>query len=119
MKKVDSALCTLCKTNNTTQLHMLNNCPAAIRSGSFTWLRNSILYVMCHYLSDFENAGFKRSADLIGFKGLTKLFNRVIPDIVLLRHDKLIVIELTYCFETNSAKSRRHKINCYENIKKD
>ena len=74
---------------------------------------------MCHYLSEFENAGFKLSADLIGFKSPTELFGRVIPDIVFLRNDKLIVIELTYCFETNSVKSRRHKINCYENIRKD
>ena len=53
-KKVDSALCTLCKANNQTQLLMLNNCPAAIRSGRHTWGHNSILYTMQHYLSAFE-----------------------------------------------------------------
>ena len=63
---------------------------------------------MCHYLSEFENAGFKLCADLIGFKSPTELFNRLIPDIVLVRNDKLIVIELTCCFETNFAKSKMY-----------
>ena len=55
-KKVDPALCTLCKTNNQTQLHELNNCPAAVKSGRYTWRHNSISYIKCHYLSEFENA---------------------------------------------------------------
>ena len=103
-KKVDSTLCTLCKTNNQTQLHILNNCSAAIRSGQYTWCHSSILYTMCHYSLKFENAGFKLYADLIGFKSSTELFNWLIPDTVLVRNDKLIVIELTCCFETNFAK---------------
>ena len=117
-EKVDSALYSLCKTNNQTQIHILNNCPAAVRSGRYSWLHNSILYT-CHYLSEFENAGFKLYADLIGFKSPMQLFNRLIPDIVLAQNDKLIVIELTCCFETNFAKSRQYRINRYENIKKD
>ena len=74
---------------------------------------------MCHYLSEFENAGFKLYADLLGFKSPTELFNRLIPDIALVRNDKLVFKELTCCFETNFAKSRRYEINRYENIKTD
>ena len=73
---------------------------------------------MCHYLPEFENARFKLFADLIGLKSSTELFNRLIPDIALAKKDKLIVIELTCCFETNFAKSRKYKINRYENKKK-
>ena len=113
-KKVDTTLCTLCKTNNQMQLHMLNNCPAAVRSRQYTQSHNSILYTMCHYLPEFENSRFKLYADLIGFKSPTELFNRLIPDIVLVWNDKLIVIELTCYFETNFAKSRKYKINCYK-----
>ena len=76
-KNVDSALCNLCKTNNQTQLHMLNNCQAAVRSDRYIWGHNSILYTMCHYLSEFENAGLKLYTDVIGFKSPTKLFNIV------------------------------------------
>ena len=106
-KKVDSALCTLCKTNSQTHLHMLNNCPATVRSSRCTLRHNSILYMTCHYLSEFENAGVKLHAGLISFKTPTELFNRLIPDIVLVRNDKLSLIELTCCFETNFAKSRK------------
>ena len=70
-KKVDSALCTLCRTNNQTQLHILNNCPATVRSGPYTWRHNSIFYTMCHYLPEFENAKFKLYADLIDFNSPT------------------------------------------------
>ena len=99
------------------QLHMLSNCLAALRSGRYTWRHNSILYTMCHYLSEFENVGFKLYADLIDFKSPTELFSRLIPDIVLVRNDKLVVIELTCYFETNFAKSRRYKISRYKNTK--
>ena len=72
---------------------------------------------MCHYLPEFESfffARFKLFADLIGLKSSTELFNRLIPDIALAKNDNLI-IELTCCFETNFAKSRKYKINRYEN----
>ena len=74
--------------------------------------------MMCHYLPEFENAGFILYADLTSFKSPTELFNRLIPDIVLAKNDKLIVIEPTCCFETNFTKSRKYKSNRYENIKK-
>ena len=70
-------------------------------------------------MSEFENARFKIYADLIGFKRPTELFNRLIPDIVLVKNDKLIIIELACCFETNFVNSRRYKIIRSENIKKD
>ena len=59
LKKVDSTPCTLCKTNNQTQLHILNNYPVTVRSIRYTLRHNSILYTICHCLSEFENSGFK------------------------------------------------------------
>ena len=109
---------TLYKTNNRPQLHYAKQCPATMRSPQYTWHNNSILYTRCHYLSEFENAGFKLYPDLTGFKSPTELFNTLIPDIVLVRNNKLIVIELACCFETNFSNSRKYKINRYENIKK-
>ena len=54
---------------------------------------------MYHYLLQFDNVGCKLHADLNGFKSPTKLFNRLIPDIVLVRNNKLTIIELTCCFK--------------------
>ena len=64
-------------------IHMLNNCPAVVRSGRYTWRHNSSLYTMCHYLSEFENVVFKLYADLFGFKSPIELFNRLITDNLL------------------------------------
>ena len=105
-KKVDYTFCTFCKMNNQAQLHMLGNCPAAVRSVWKIWRHNSILYTMRHYLSEFENTGFKTYVDLNGFKSSTELFNRLIPDIVLVRNNKMVVIEITCCFKTKFVKSR-------------
>ena len=74
--------------------------------------------MMCHYLPEFKNAKFKLYTDLIGFKTPTELFNRLIPDIVLVRNNKLVITELTCCFETNFGKPRQYKINSYKNITK-
>ena len=54
---------------------------------------------MCHYLLQFDNVGCKLHADLNGFKSPTELFNRLIPDIVLVRNNKLTIIELMCCFK--------------------
>ena len=67
---------------------------------------------MCHYLSEFENVGCKLYADLNGFKSPTELFNRLMPDIVLVRNDTLTITKLTCCFETNFAKSRLYNQHC-------
>ena len=48
---------------------------------------------MCHYLPEFENDGFKLYVDFNGFKSPAELFSRLIPDIVLVKNDKLALIE--------------------------
>ena len=81
------------------QIHMLSNCPAAVRWGGYSWHHNLILYTMCHYLLQSDNVGCKLHADLNGFKSPTELFNRLIPDIVLVRNNKLTITELMCCFK--------------------
>lgn len=68
-----------------------------------------ILYMVCHYLSEFKNVGCKLHADLNGFKSPIKQFNRLmLDDIVIVRINTLTIdIKLACCFETNFAKSRR------------
>ena len=78
-----------------------------------------VFYTTFHYLSEFENYESKLYPDLHGFQSPAELFDRLIPGIVLAKNDNLIVIELTCYFETNFAKSKKYKINRYENIKKD
>ena len=69
-KRVLSSDCGLRNTNKQTQLHILNNCPEAVRNGRYTWRHDSILFATCHYLTALENIGFELFADLAGFKNL-------------------------------------------------
>ena len=118
-KKVPSAACPLCSSNNQTQVHMLNNCPIALQTGRYTWRHNSILFTMCHYLSQLQANGYRLYSDLEGFKNPAELFRSLRPDIVLLKESDLIAIELTCCFETNFEKSKIYKINQYKNLQEN
>ena len=69
-KRVLSSDCGLRNTNKQTQLHILNNCPEAVRNGRYTWRHDSILFTICHYLTALGNIGFELLADLTGFKNL-------------------------------------------------
>ena len=83
-KKVDSALCILCKKNNQTQLYTYAKQLSSSRKIRSTHVASQFqLYTMCHYLSEFENVVFKLYADLFGFKSPIELFNRLITDNVL------------------------------------
>ena len=103
-------------TNKKTQLLMLNNCPKAVRNGRYTWRHNSVLFTICHYLTALENMGFKLFADLAGFINAEKFFNGPRPDIVVKNGNKLTVIQLSCCCETNFVKTRNYKIERYSKL---
>ena len=108
-KKVVSNQCGLCKSNKQSQIHMLNNCLTAVQSGRYTWPHDTILFTICHYLSMLEKCGYTIYADILGYKNPRNLR----PDIVLLKCDSPVSIELTCCFETNLINSRNYKIDRY------
>ena len=118
-KKVASNQCGLCKSNKQTQIHMLNNCPTAVQSGRYTWRHNSILFTICHCLFLLDRCGYTIYADILGYKNPSELFRNLRPDIVLLKRDSLVSIELTCCFETNLINSRNYKIDRYCNLEED
>ena len=71
-----SSFSVLCNLNKETQLHILNDCPEAVRNGRYTWRHDSILFKICHYLTELENIGFKLFADLAGFKNPEMVLGR-------------------------------------------
>ena len=115
-KGVLSSDCGLCNSNKQTQLHILNNCPKAVRNGRYTWHHDSMLFTTCHYLTTLENVGFELFADLTGFKNPEILFNGPRPDIVVKIGNKLTVIELSCCYETNFVKARDYNIESYSKL---
>ena len=98
---------------------MLNNCPTAVQSGRYTWRHDSFLFTICHYHSMLERCGYTIYADILGNKNPSELFRNLRPDIVLLKQDSLVSIELTCCFETNLINSRYYKIERYCNLEED
>ena len=66
-----------------------------------------------------ERCGYTIYADILGYKNPSELFRNLRPDIVLLKRDSLVSIELTCCFETNLINSRNYKIDRYCNLKED
>ena len=117
-KRIRSNECNLCK-NKQTQLHVLNNCPAAVNDGRYTWRHNSILYTICYYLNDLVDKGHLLFADIEGYRNTFELFHRLRPDVAIVTATEVIIVELTCCFETNLQKSREYKIERYRNIGDD
>ena len=66
-----------------------------------------------------ERCGYTIYADILGYKNPSELFRNLRPDIVLLKRDSLVSIELTCCFETNLINSRNYKIDRYCNLEED
>ena len=112
-KKVFSRSSGLCNTNKQTQLHMLSDCSEAVCNGRYTWCHNSILFMICHYLTSLENIGFKLFADLAGFKNPKILFN---GSSTWYCGEKLTVIEQSCCHETNFVKTCSYKIEHYSKL---
>ena len=53
------------------------------------------------------------------YKCTSELFESSRPDIAVKSGNRLTVIELTVCFETNTEKSRRYKQTKYQNLKNE
>ena len=99
------------------QIHVLNNCSAAVNEGRYKWRHDSVLKTLLSYLGSLND--FEVYADVEGYRSSAMFFNSSIPDIVLIKNNNLYAIELTICFETNFTKSRNYKINRYKNLAND
>ena len=55
----------------------------------------------------------------LDYRCTSDLFRSLRPDIVIKSSNKVIVIELTVCFETNTEKSRTYKQTRYKYLKDD
>ena len=115
-KILESNECNMCKQAET-QLHIFSNCSQYLNR--YTWRHDSILNTILNKISrntcdnieifaDLENGNYPCTSDL---------FEHQRPDIVVKINDKVIVIELTVCFDTNTEKSRLYKQNKYENLR--
>ena len=63
--------------------------------------------------------GYTIYADILGYKNPTELIRNLRPDVILLKRESLVSIELTCCFETNLINSRNYKIDSCCNLEED
>ena len=125
-KQNDSPNCLLCNKKET-QLHLFNNCEAALKR--YEWRHNSIVGTIMNNLIMSTSKGFKLYADINGFENTNILFKssrpnevnaemyRQRPDIVILEKRRITIIELTCPYETNFDESHEFKARRYSNLR--
>ena len=115
---IDSNLCIWCSKVET-QLHVLSYCVKCLNR--YTWRHDSILNTILHKITRSPKHITKIYADCwnLQLPCPSELFGSKRPDIVIQLENRLIVLELTVCFETNTTKSRNYKKDRYKNLKDD
>ena len=108
----------MCKKTET-QLHIFSNCCKYLER--YTWRHDSILNTILNKISRSSSDGIQIFADCPGcnYPCTSDLFQRSRPDIVVKFNNKVVVIELTVCFDTNTEKSRVYKQTRYKNLKEE
>ena len=118
-KITDISDCCRCKQKET-MLHVFSNCSLSLER--YKWRHDSVLMLIAKKISrHIGDTGIELYVDCEGsnFRCTSDLFEALRPDIVLIINRKVIVIELTVCFETNTNKSRTYKQTRYANLKDD
>ena len=100
-KIVDTNMCNMCHKGPETKLHILSNCSNCL--DRYSWRHNSVLLTIVNKLSRATCNNLEIYADLPNnnrtYPCTSDLFSRSRPDIVIKLNDKVIVLELTVCFE--------------------
>ena len=116
-KLVDSNECSMCKKGET-MLHVFSNCPKYL--DRYKWRHDFILKLVANKI---DRSNTQNSIELYvdcektDYRCTSDLFESLRPDIVVIVGNKVIVIELTVCFETNTEKSRNYKQDRYKSLK--
>ena len=94
-----------------TQLHIFSNCTNYLNR--YTWRHDSILKTISNKVSrhQCQNVQIFVDCDNLAFPCTSDLFRSSRPDMVVKIAGKIIVLELTVCFDTNTEKSRNYKQN--------
>ena len=98
------------------QLHILSNCVSYLEC--YKWRHDSILRCSSHFFEKLANNGWNVFVDCekLPKKCPSELFETQRPDIVFLKGEEMVLVELTCCFESNTGRSRQYKQKRYENL---
>ena len=116
-KMVENDECTMCKRRET-MLHVFSNCVQYL--DRYTWRHDSVLKLLIGKIARHMSQNVVEIfVDLVvsGYKCTSELFQSSRPDLAIKVGNKLTVIELTVCFDTNTEKSRKYKETKYQRLK--
>ena len=108
----------MCKKAET-MLHVFSNCPKYLER--YQWSPDSILKLLAKKIerSTINNViEIYVDCEKVNQRCTSDLFESLRPDLVTIVDNKVTVIELTVCFETNTEKSRAYKQNRYKALKR-
>ena len=112
----DNNLCDMCQKPET-QLHVFSNCTSYL--DRYTWRHDSVLKTIVNKVSrhQCENVEIYVDCEHMSYPCTSGLFRSSRPDMVVKMNGKIIALELTVCFDTNTKKSRDYKVTRYRALK--
>ena len=116
-KLIENNECTMCKQKET-MLHVFSNCTKYL--DRYTWRHDSILKLLANKISRSiieTSTELYVDCDKLEYRCTSDLFQSSRPDMVVIFENKVVAIELTVCFDTNTKKSREYKQTRYKNLK--
>jgi len=101
--------------------HVLSNCSSPEVLERYTGRHNTILSLLIEWMRPKLNQNVQIFCDLqlSGTKNVCDLFKNSKPDLALKTSNKVGLLELTVCHETNLIVSRNYKLNKYRKIADD
>ena len=108
--------CSMCQSTET-QLHIMLNCSRYL--DRYKWRHDSILKTILNklYRSSKQNIEIFADCDEVNYRCTSDIFENCRPDIAVVIERKVVAIELTVCFDTNTEKSRNYKQNRYRTLR--
>ena len=112
--------CPLC-SNIQTNKHVLSNCGSKAALSRYTERHNNVLGLLAKWINDRISKTHKLYVDLpySNFLQQQDLFSNLRPDLAVVTNNKIVVLELTICHETNLESSKSFKINKYKHLKEN
>ena len=112
-------MCNLCNSDKVqTNKHVLNNCDKALKR--YTQRHDNVLSLLTNWILSVKSVDQELLVDLPSEKWnpIVQVFQPTCrPDIIVIEHSRISVLELTICHETNLVKSKNYKIDKYKNIR--
>ena len=121
-KKISSPVCNLCNSGMPqTNKHVMNNCSNVKALERYSQRHDNVLSLLAGWILSTKSTEQELFVDLPSesekWNPIDQVFQPACrPDILVIEHSKIFVLELTICHETNLINSKNYKINKYNAI---